>query len=70
MPKKSKITAVPVDMPVVDNSSSIEVPKTEAQEMTKVISEIKTEPVIEAKPKKKVAEHQKHLKQQRFQLQC
>ena len=51
MPKKSRISTVPVDEPVV---AEAEEPKTEAQEMTEVINTINDEPEV-AKPKKKTS---------------
>ena len=59
MPKKSRISTVPVDEPVV---AEAEEPKTEAQEMTEVINTINEEPAVApevvadvAKPKKKTS---------------
>ena len=57
MPKKSRISAVPVDAPNTDAPIDQEEPKTEAQEMSEVINQINSEPevVAEAKPKKKTS---------------
>ena len=48
MPKKSKITAVPIEQPVSEEAVSEEAePKTDAQEMTDVLNQVKvvSEPV-------------------------
>ena len=47
-PRKSKVTAVPVDAPASESASAE--PNTDAQAMSEVISEIKAEPVVEAEP--------------------
>ena len=64
MPRKAKIVAVPVDAPVEETFEQVAAPedKTDAEEMTNVINEIKTvpepvvetvaEPVAEPKPKR------------------
>jgi len=64
MPRKAKIVAVPVDVPVEQPVEEAAAPedKTDAEEMTNVINEIKTvdepvaepaaEPVVEPKPKR------------------
>ena len=44
-PRKSKVTAVPVDAPASESASAE--PSTDAQAMSEVISEIKAEPVDE-----------------------
>ena len=60
MPRKAKIVAVPVDAPVEETVEQVAASedKTDAEEMTNVINEIKTEdqavaePVAEPKPKR------------------
>ena len=64
MPRKAKIVAVPVDAPVEETVEQVAAPedKTDAEEMTNVINEIKTEdqpvaepvaePTAEPKPKR------------------
>ena len=56
MPRKAKFVAVPVDEPVEETVEQVAAPedKTDAEEMTNVINEIKTvdEPVAEPKPKR------------------
>ena len=64
MPRKAKIVAVPVDAPVEETVEQVAAPedKTDAEEMTNVIQEIKTvdqpvaepvaEPAAEPKPKR------------------
>ena len=52
MPRKAKIVAVPVDEPVEETVEQVAAPedKTDAEEMTNVINEIKTEDQLVAEP--------------------